>query len=374
MRGGEVGMVGQLARFAGALRDRGVRVGLGDELDAAAALRQLDLLDRAEVHLGLRIALKVPRSGWHIFDELFGEYWDGGANPRRVTHPAWPREARRPMEWRWDGMRVRLIAPDEDEAPAGDTPSFSPDPMLRRKPFDLCSRTEIAALEELIRRLAPRLPARRTRRLVPTRSRGAIDLRRSFRHALRSDGDLLRLARRARAIEDPRLVVLYDTSGSMDGYTRLLLAFAFALRRAMRKVEIFAFNTSLVCVTREITPGDFEATVDRLAARVPDWSGGTRIGECLEAFNACHLDRTVDRRTTVLIFSDGLDQGDGAVLGRAMRALRERAARIVWLNPLLGDPRYRPSTEAMCAAMPYIDHFHPAHNVESFETLLRVIP
>ena len=115
---------------------------------------------------------------------------------------------------------------------------------------------ELHEVERMLARLVPRLAARRSRRLTPTHGRGHVDLRRSFRHALRSEGDLVRLARRSRALEQPSLVVLYDTSGSMAAYTRLLLAFAFALRRRVKKVEIFAFNTSLVRVTRMISPAE----------------------------------------------------------------------------------------------------------------------
>jgi uncharacterized protein with von Willebrand factor type A (vWA) domain len=374
MHAGVQGLVGQLARFAAALRSAGVRVGLGDEVDAAIALTLVDLLDRAEVHRALRIAFKVPRAAWDLFDALFAEYWDGDPVPHPATrHPALAANRRGPMQWRWDGERVRLTAPDEEEeAPSGDTPGYSPEPMLRRKPFERCSPAEIALLERLLQRVAPRLAARESRRLVPTRGRGIVDLRRSLRHALKSEGDLVRLARRARAIEEPSLVVLYDTSGSMDGYTRMLLAFAFALRRVIRKVEIFAFNTSLVRVTRIITPAEVERTLAQLAASVPDWSGGTRIGDCLEAFNRRYRDTTVNRHTTVVVFSDGLDHGDATVLRGAMRELRGRAERIVWLNPLLGDARYRPEAAGMRAAMPFVDHFGPAHNLESLETLLRI--
>ena len=72
-----------------------------------------------------------------------------------------------------------------------------------------------------------------------------------------------------------------------------------------------------------------------------------------------------------MIVSDGLDHGDAAVLGGAMRELRERARRVVWLNPLLGDPRYRPEAEGMRAALPYVDHFGAAHNFESLAGLIR---
>jgi uncharacterized protein with von Willebrand factor type A (vWA) domain len=366
------GLVAQLAKFAGALRGEGVRVGLGDEADAGVALTLIDLLDRAEVHRALRIAFKVPRDAWAAFDRLFEEYW-GGEVKREIPLQTPPRDHRGPMQWRWDGERVRLAAPDEREVPEGDTPSYCPEAVLRRKPFDQLSADELVAMERLMARLALRLAARRSRRLVPTRGRGTADLRRSFRRALATDGEILSLARRTRAIEEPSLVILYDTSGSMDVHTRFLLTFAFALRRVIKRVEIFAFNTALVRVTRMIAPSKIPGSLARLAAGVPDWSGGTRIGACLSEFAALHGRALLDRSTTIVCVSDGLDQGEAALLEGAMRELRERAARIIWLNPLLGDSRYRPETAGMRAALPYVDHFGPAHNLQSLEGLLRFV-
>jgi hypothetical protein len=199
-----------------------------------------------------------------------------------------------------------------------------------------------------------------------------VDLRRSFRRALGTEGELLRLARRERALEEPRLVLLYDTSASMDPYTRFHLGFAFALRRVVRRLEIFAFNTSLVRIGHAIEPARILRSLDWLANEVPDWSGGTRIGACLAEFVAEH-GHLVDRDTTVVIVSDGLDLGDTDLLSNAMRALRERARTVVWLNPLLGDRRYEPTAAGMRAALPHVDHFGPAHDVESLERLTRLL-
>jgi uncharacterized protein with von Willebrand factor type A (vWA) domain len=366
------GIAAQLARFAGAMRDRGIRVGLGDEIDAAAALTLVDLLDRAEVHRGLRIAFKVPHAAWAAFDRLFDEHW-GGAPPLDVPvpPPSHPRERRGALRWRWDGERVRLAAPEQD-APMGDEPGYSAQQLLRRKPFDQMAERDLAAMEQLLARLARRLAARRSRRLVPTRGRGLADLRRSFRHALGTGGDLARLARRTRARDEPRLVLLYDTSGSMDPYTRFHLAFAFALRRVIRRTEIFAFNTLLTRVTRDVAPTNVLRSLERLATGVPDWSGGTRIGACLTEFVALH-GSLVGRDTTVVIVSDGLDLGDTDLLAGAMRALRERARGIVWLNPLMGDERYAPTAAGMRAALPYVDRLEAAHSLESLERLLRFV-
>ena len=241
--------------------------------------------------------------------------------------------------------------------------------MLRRKPFDECSARDLARLEKVLDRLLVTLRARRSRRLVPTRGRGAVDLRRSFRRALATRGEFVALARRVREIDQPRLVVLCDTSGSMDPHARFLLGFVLALRRVAKRSEIFSFNTQLTRLTPLVAPGGIGRVLDRLADGVPDWSGGTRIGECLARFVADYLRWTVTSRTDVIILSDGLDRGDPEVLADAMRSIRSRARRVIWLNPLLGDARYEPTARGMAAALPHVDHFASAHNLESLERL-----
>ena len=361
-----------LARFSGALREHGIRVGLADEIDAAAALPLVDVLDRAEVQRGLRIALKVPFEAWETFDRVFDEYWARRAEPEVPIPPAADaRQRREQLQWRWDGAQVRLETA-EPERSEGDEPSYSAEQLLRRKSFEQISEAELAALQRLLLRLARRLAARRSRRLVPTRGKGLVDLRRSFRHALGSQGDFIRLARRARALEEPRVVLLYDTSGSMDPYVRIHLAFAFALRSVIRRVEIFAFNTTLSRVSRTIAPARIATSLERLAADVPDWSGGTRIGACLAELLAVHGD-LLGRDTTVVVVSDGLDLGEVALLAESMRALHERVRSVVWLNPLLGDPRYEPMAAGMRAALPHVDHFGPGHDLESLERLTRLL-
>jgi uncharacterized protein with von Willebrand factor type A (vWA) domain len=156
----------------------------------------------------------------------------------------------------------------------------------------------------------------------------------------------------------------------MDSHSRFLLAFVLSLKRAARRTEIFAFNTSLVRLTPWISAQKIGPTLDRLAAGVPDWSGGTRIGECLAEFVARYRDEVVNSQTVVLIFSDGLDRGDTALLAPAMRSIRSKARKVIWLNPLLSDPRYEPTARGMEAALPFVDLLAPAHNLESLERLL----
>jgi uncharacterized protein with von Willebrand factor type A (vWA) domain len=281
-----------------------------------------------------------------------------------------------------DGRRPGRAAPqprelagaaegDAAETAEGALPGYSPAALLRRKPFEECTPADLVAMERLLSRLAARLATRRSRRLVPSPGRGSPDLRRSLRRAVSTGGELLSFARRARAVEEPRLVFLCDTSGSMDAHARFLLAFVLSLRRAAPGTEVFAFNTELVRLTASLRPGALGAsTLDRLAADVPDWSGGTRIGDCLARFVAEQLPARVDARTVVVILSDGLDRGEPGTLAAAMRAIHARARRVVWLNPLLGDARYAPTARGMEAALPFVDRFLPAHDLASLERLL----
>ncbi len=362
----------RLARFGRALRAAGVPTTLRDELDAAEALALVDREDREEVCRALRIALKVPRADFETYDRLFDGFWrdtpeEAPVAPRRPRElPAVPRG--RLLHWDPDARQMATGAVD---SPAGEQPGYSPEALLRRKPFDEeWSARDLVRMERLLARLARRLATRKSRRLVPTRGRGRADVRASYRRALRTSGELLSLARRTRAVDQPRIVFLLDTSGSMDTHSRFLLTFALSLRRAAPRAEVFAFNTELVHLTRSLAPGKVRLTLDRLAASVPDWSGGTRIGACLAEFCDDHLARGPAGRSVIVVLSDGLDRGDPALLADAVRRIQGRARKLIWLNPLLGDPRYEPATSGLVAALPFVDHFASAHDLESLERLV----
>ncbi len=372
-------IVERVARFAGRLRERGIAVSVSDEIDGAAALLLVDLGDRDEVRYALRTALKVLRSDWDTFDELLQGFWaaeDPAAGPAPPpSSPSGPRahRSRAPAQWRWMQAIGQLAGKRERETTAGDSPGYSSDVLLRRKPFDDWCADDLPAMERLLARAARRLRCRPSRRLVPVRTRGRVDLRRSFRGAAGTGGELLSLARRDRAVEKPDVVLLCDTSGSMDPHTRFLLTFALSLKRVVRRCEVFAFNTSLTRLTPWLTADKIAPTLDRLAAGVPDWSGGTRIGPSLDEFVTRYLDTLVSAKTVVVVLSDGLDLDSPAVLAGAMRTIGERARKVIWLNPLLGDPRYRPVARGMQAALPFVEHFVPAHNLESLERLLPLL-
>ncbi len=372
-----------LVRFSGALRAAGITATPGDQIDAAAALGYIDVGDRNEFRLALRTALKIEHRAWPLFDHLFERWW----NPAAAGTPP-PPPPQRPapkVPRRWPGHANPLaelartiaerghVGPADPASPDQGRPGYSPRSLLRRKSFEMCTADELREMERLLERLARRLATRRSRRLVPSRRGPVVDLRRSFRRSLAQGGELIELARRTRLRERPSLVVLCDTSGSMDPHGRLLLAFVLALGKVARRTEVFAFNTSLTRLTPWIRAGHAAATLSRFAREVEDWSGGTRIGRCLAAFADDYLRHCVRADTSVLVFSDGLDRGDTGTLATSLLAIRRRARRVIWLNPLMGDPRYRPEARGMMAALPHVDHLVGAHSLEALEKLLPLL-
>jgi uncharacterized protein with von Willebrand factor type A (vWA) domain len=179
----------------------------------------------------------------------------------------------------------------------------------------------------------------------------------------------LELRRQKRKIRTRPLIVICDISGSMDRYARLLLRFVHALGQGLENTEVFVFGTRLTRITRELRKRDVDTALTQVVSSVEDWSGGTRIGEAIKAFNYRWARRVLRSGATVVIISDGWDRGDPELLGREMARLQRSCRRLIWLNPLLGAPGYQPLTQGMRAAMPYIDEFLPIHNLQSLEAL-----
>jgi uncharacterized protein with von Willebrand factor type A (vWA) domain len=358
----------RLAQLARALREADLNVCLTDEIDAARALTCVDVTDLAEVRRALRIALKISHDSWDLFDRYFLAIWAGSDVPRPVSNSVAVTRAEglRGRFPRWDAERS-TFAEDETRV-EGDAPGFSPRALNRRGQLPGISSREMLELEGILKRWTRRLATLESRRLVPSPSRGFVDLRRTLKGTIRTLGETVRLARRRRARCVPRLAFLCDTSGSMSPHTSFLLAAALALKGVAPRTEVYAFNTSLVRLTPWVTPAKIALTLARLAEGVPDWGGGTRIGESLADFAS--RAGAVDARTVVVILSDGLDRGDPDRLRAAMRQISARARKVVWLNPLLRDPRYRPDARGMEAALPFVDHFAAAYDARSLERLL----
>jgi len=363
------------------LRSRGLPVTPAESIDAVRSLSAIDLSDRIEVHLALRSLLTTRRDDLALFDSLFAEWWEANdpTHARSAESKERPPRTRSPREV---GLRElggaaalshwakRDDAVESDTSPGLTAPSSNE--SRARKDFATFDSIELAEIERLTAMIARRLDARRSRRWRSARGGSGVrlDLRRTIRLSLKTGGDAIELARRERKLRRTKLVALCDVSGSMDLYSRFLLQFLYALQHAFARVETFAFSTRLVRITDALARDSYRTALDTLARSETGWSGGTRIGASMAEFVA-GWPRLVDRRTVAIVLSDGWDTGEPEVLSDALRAIHRRAGRVVWLNPLLGSPSYKPLTRGMQAALPHIDVFAPAHNLASLEALGR---
>jgi uncharacterized protein len=365
-------------RFGQTLRQAGLPRTVSELMDAARALEVIDLMDRQEVYLALRACLVARVEEIPAFDRCFDAFWtfqaEEGQGLEGLTSPA-PAphgEEEQPLDGSAGGEQKESLALEgweEEGADDGEpleVPGKSEREVLMDRDFSTFPTEDLDEVARLTVLIAKRLARRVSRRRRPTRRGGVIDLRRSMR-ANMMKGEIIELRRRERRRRKVRLVLLCDVSGSMDLYSRFLLQFLYALQNVFGRVETFTFATRLTRVTEQLKGPSYQLALRRLT-EVRDFSGGTRIGESIQEFNRSWR-QLVDRHTIVLVLSDGWDTGEPDVLAAEMLSLRRRAGRVIWLNPLLGNPSYEPLTRGMAAALPLVDHFAAAHNLASLRDL-----
>lgn len=360
--------------FCRLLRRAGLEVPTGSVTAYAEALAAVGPASAAAAYWAGRATLVKRPEDAPLYDRAFRAFW--------LQAPAAPEGPARPTE------RVTLAVDDPGALPEGGeaVPAagptlvvrYSATEVLRHKDFAAYSHEEFDEARRLMADLRLAGALRRSRRLRRSHRRraprgGRTDLRRTVRRSLRSGGEPVRRQFLEPAWRPRRLVLLCDVSGSMDPYARALVRFLHAAVVGRTKVEAFALGTRLTRITRELSSRDPDAALAAAARAVADWSGGTRLGDGLRAFNDRWGTRGMARGAVVVILSDGWDRGDPAVMAEQMARLRRVAHRIVWVNPLKATPGYAPLARGMAAALPFVDEFVEGHNLASLERLVEVI-
>lgn len=373
-------LLSNLLLFGRLLRGLGLDVNPGRMIDLAQALRYIDLRYRAQFYHAARCLLVHRHEDIPLFDQAFDLFWrhpDNGWMKVELSGPGVLDRTRRPQftppPLRAPDATLRqqdMRAGDDGQPPTVEvTFTYSAQEMLRQKDFAEASAEELDAIKRLMAHIVWHLGERRTRRQQPGAGR-FLDFRRTVRKNLRYGGEILLWSRRELKFKPRPLILLADISGSMERYSRLLIHFIYSLAVGLeQQVEAFVFGTRLTRITRELKGRDVDRALDDVARAVPDWSGGTRIGEALKRFNFDWARRVLGRGAVVVLISDGWDRGDPELLHREMARLQRSCYRLIWLNPLLGSPDYEPLTRGMQTALPYIDDFLPVHNLASLEDL-----
>jgi uncharacterized protein len=351
-----------LVGFARVLRAAGVPATPDRVHQTVTAVGHLDVSRRTDVYWAGRLTLCSGPDDLDRYDRAFTAYFGGLTAPRMQSVP--PVQVLQQVAVPGT-QRPAAEGEQPDELPAATASEVE---VLRHRDLAGLSPAELEVVRRLIALLDPVGETRVSRRHRPA-YRGSIDPGRTVRAMLRRGGEPVRLQRRVRRERPRRLVLLVDVSGSMQPYADPYLRFAHAAARRRAGTEVFTVGTRLTRVTREMRSRDPSAALLAVSAAVPDWSGGTRLGELVKAFLDRWGQRGVARGAVVVVASDGWERGDATLLGAQMERLSRLAHRVVWVNPHRGLPGYAPMTAGMQAALPSVDEFVDGHTFDALQRL-----
>jgi Protein containing von Willebrand factor type A (vWA) domain len=385
----------RLTEFGRLLWESGIAVGPHQIIDLAETLNSIDIRNKEDFYAALKCSLVTRHEQEPIFDQMFDYFWfmrtHLGQKPkeskqgskrkeRQLRLP--PNERKRLAEHlnaseAYKDLHSEMRAAERKRAPEDvdeRTDNDLGDPIgsvysaleqFRTKDFENYTWEEVQEAKRMMAAMRWHLGTRMTRRKSPARNGNYPDLRRMLRRNIKYGGEMIEFAWRKPKRKPRPLVIICDISGSMSLYSRLLLHFVHTISNGLLNVESFVFGTRLTRITRQLMKRDVDDAVRDVSKAVQDWSGGTRIGDALHTFNYRWARRVLGHGAVVLIISDGWDRGETDVLRTAMDRLQHSCHRLLWLNPLLGSPDYRPLTMGMKTALPFVDDFLPANNLNS---------
>lgn len=377
-----------IAHFARALRKAGLPVGPGRTLDAVNAVAAAGFDRREDFYFTLQAIFVSRPEERSLFAQVFRLFW---RDPRYLDHMmslmlpqvhgvqedrAAQAAEKRAAEALLDGQ---LPPPPETDTPEGEqieidaTATMSAEERLKTLDFEQMSAAEIAEAKRMLAKLSLPVQPLKTRRSQASTLTARIDARRTLREAMRHGGELTTLKYKAPVTRWPNLVVLCDISGSMADYSRMVLHFVHAVAnrkgQGWARVHAFTFGTRLTNITRHLRARDVDAALKAAGSEAQDWSGGTRIGQSLHAFNRDWSRRVLGQGAVVLLITDGLDRDDTALLQKEVERLHLSCRRLIWLNPLLRWTGFAPRAAGIRAILPHVDSFRAGHSIASLEAL-----
>jgi uncharacterized protein with von Willebrand factor type A (vWA) domain len=369
-----------IMHFARVLRAAGLPIGPDRVVDALRALETAGIEQREDFYWTLAAVFLSKREQQELFDQAFHIFWRDPRLLERIMRLLLP-ESYVPAAASSEQAASRRLtealqskdAPPQEDAPQESDASLagSGNELLQHADFESMSSAELTQAKRLIARLRLPIPEVQTRRFHPDARGAGIDLPATVRASLRGGAQIIALKRRSRTTRHPPLVVLCDISGSMSRYSRMFLHFLHAITNDRDRVHTLVFGTRLTNITRHLRNRDVDVAMNRVAAAIQDWAGGTRIGVCLAEFNRNWSRRLLGQNAVVLLISDGLDRDIGAGLGAEMERLHKSCSKLVWLNPLLRYEGFQPRPSGVRAMLPHVDAFLPVHNIESLVDLAR---
>ena len=359
----------RLIAFCNLARAEGFNVGIEETCAALESAGHGMLMPKSMLRRTLRALMCSKHEEFARFGALFERFWK-----RRSSYGDRSIERRTALPYAVQQASHSLVMSGEERHQAVQEEGHkvtgaSAIERLQKTDFSQLSHSEIESLDEFAQKLWKQMSRRITRRMKNRRRKEQVSLRQTIRQNIAHGGEPIKLSFRSRHAVKPRLVILLDVSGSMDQYSFFFLKLIHALQKHFERVESFIFSTRLLHVTTALKDKGLAITLKALAQQAEAWSSGTRIGECFQSFNHLHAKRVLARNSIVVVLSDGLDTGDPELFRQELSRIKGRTRKVVWLNPLLGMEGYEPITRGLSAALPLIDVFVSAHNLQSLMAL-----
>jgi len=374
-----------IMHFGRVLRAAGMRIGPGRILAAIEAVEAAGIRRRADLYWSLHTVL-VSRTDEHeLFDQAFRLFWN---NPEQMTNmleqlvgDEGPRgdkqesseEVRRRVLDAFLPERPEIKSKRQALTEHDSSETFADTDVVKTMDFEAMTERELSEAKAIVANMRLPIASVRTRRLKAAPRGTAIDMRNTLRNTLRFGHAGIALSYAKRRERVPPLVVLCDISGSMARYSRIVLHFLHALSNDRDRVHSFVFGTRLTNITHQLRHRDVDTALDKVSDVVQDWSGGTRIGECLKTFNKYWSRRVLGQGAVVLLITDGLDQNAGEGLSEEVERLHLSCRRLIWLNPLLRYAGFEPKSLGVRAILPHVDEFRTVHNLEALQDLADVL-
>ncbi len=372
----------QITDFCRLLRQMDINVTTTNQLSWCKSVELIDISEREAFYHTARTNLITKEADLKTFDLAFNLFWryprpdfqavdTGNETPEPSSlQDLSDATDEQDMIDQWLDAETE---DDEEEGEEDDPLAYSVEEVLTRKDFSEFTREDMEKAREIVAKLAAVLATKLSRRKVVGKKGKIIDFRRSWRKSLVHGGEPLELIRKQQKIKKTKILLLCDVSGSMDCYAKFLIQFIYGMQQELREIEVAVFSTHLTDITGLLQRKGLAEGLNEVANVVPDWSGGTKIGESLLEFYRQFAPSFSAYRTVVILISDGWDRGDVDILRRSMEMLHRHAYRLIWLNPLLGSDGYQPICRGIRTALPYVDYFLPAHNLESLAQLTKVL-
>ncbi len=359
-----------LCRF---LRNKGFPVSPTEETDALKGISFLPIHSEIYFREALKAVLSKSEFHWNYFDEYYHEFKEQLKKATDAKVKELPEKKPQP-EKKTKGVQfealkdwLNLNPTDEEKEIA----TFSDLDVLTKKDFLDLSEDEMRLMMRLLQKMARKLAHRKSRLRKKSKRHHQLDLKQTIRQNMRTAGEIQQLIFSEKKDQKLKLVLLCDVSRSMDLYSRFFIHLIYAFQNAYDKIETLVFSTALHKVSEILDNNEFDKAFQIISERVPHWSGGTTIGSCLKDFVQEYGHGMLDKKTIVLILSDGWDTGEPELLKEAMKTIYKKSKKVIWLNPLAGSPDFSPEAVGMKTALPYIDALASAHNLESLKRVLQ---